>query len=72
MHALEAAAVGRDALGQLGQPVGELEQQLQPQLALGVSEVVDDLLQLGAHARRPPYFSMGTRTALPHSTQEPS
>ena len=70
-------------LGERRQFVAELQQQLQPLASLQFGEVVGDLLQCCrkvAHATgvRPGTcpgsspFTIGTRTALPHSVHEPS
>ncbi|BDZ57589.1 hypothetical protein GCM10025872_12460 [Barrientosiimonas endolithica] len=65
------------ALGQVGQLVAELEQQLEPVGLAERVEVVDDLRERGrqvvgdlAHEGLP--CSTGTPTELPHSVHEPS
>ena len=77
----------RVALGQLGQLVRELEQQLQPLALVEREEVLADLGERGGQCRvmssdstwRADYsapgsapLTIGTRTALPHSVHEPS
>jgi hypothetical protein len=75
----------RVACGQIGQAVGELQQELQPVLVTQCPEVLDDLGEgvgqvygpvCGGHrAGTSPGVlpvATGTRTALPHSVQEPS
>lgn len=65
--------------GQCRQIVGELQQQRQLVLTLDVGEVGDHLGQGGRHAHTEPGTgpgsspaTIGTRTVLPHSVQEPS
>ena len=74
-HRLEQVVMLGVAVGQGGQLLGELQQQLQPLLARHGVEVVDDLLQPGierggGHGLSPRV--MGTRTLLPHSVHDPS
>ena len=63
-------------LRQLRQRAGELEQQLESLALLDGEELLADLVEGPAHdagtspGSRP--FTIGTRTALPHSVQEPS
>ena len=69
VHALELLAL--EAGGEIRQVVGVLEQQVEALGAVDLLKLADDLGQTRrqfAHAG----FSIGTRTALPHSTHEPS
>jgi hypothetical protein len=77
LHRLRGVGV---ALRQLGQLLGELEQQLQAVLHPDAREVLHQLGELrgegrlrGAHADpRSEPCTIGTRTELPHSVQLPS
>ena len=74
--------VGVEVGGQRRHPLGVVKQCLQTQLPRGVGELLDDLGQPRRQGRRAHVCglvrtgsavrSIGTRTALPHSTQEPS
>ena len=73
---LEQVLVVDVALGKRGQLLRELEQQLESLALLDGEELLADLVEGPAHdagtspGSRP--FTIGTRTALPHSVQEPS
>ena len=74
-YRLKQAVVFGVALGEAGQFLGELKQQLQPVLVTDGGEVVDDLLQPGiecggCHGLSPRVI--GTRTVFPHSVHDPS
>ena len=64
------------ALGEVRQVARILEQQVETLGAINLGELVDDLLQpsrqRAAHDAGRSGLSIGTRTALPHSTHEPS
>ena len=64
------------ALREVRQIARVFEQQVESLGAIDLGELVDDRLQTGressAHRVYALGFSIGTRTALPHSTHEPS
>src|SRR5215475_4665163 len=74
-HRLEQVML-RGVTGRQGrQPLGELQQQLQPFGFRDGIELAGDLLQPGVEGRGGHGFSprvMGTRTLFPHSVQDPS
>ena len=68
-------------LGQRGQVLGEIDQQIDPFLPVGFAQFGDDLVKCGRHLtpRLDPVgvgsqapLAMGTRTRLPHSVHDPS
>ena len=77
MDAIERSRLPQ-SLGQGGKTICELQEDREAEFLRGVCEVVDDFLQFGAkghYAGAKPGSaenSIGTRTALPHSTHEPS